>query len=166
MTGTRASVAERLDRRTVRSSGCWLWAGARTTNGYGAIRVGGRMARAHRVAWELAYGPIPEGLDVLHRCDVPVCVNPSHLFLGTDSDNQLDASAKGRHGMKRHPERSSFKGRVISTRGNAKLTQAQVREIRSLGAGGWSVMVLAQRFSISESNVRAILSRETWRDLE
>jgi hypothetical protein len=75
---------------------CWLWTGARTTNGYGRITVGGKGHQAHRVAWMLASGAIPDGLYVCHRCDVKLCVRPAHLFLGTQHDNMQDAKAKGR----------------------------------------------------------------------
>lgn len=78
---------------------CWLWTAA-TIRGYGQIAhvINGkkRPAYAHRLAWEMAYGPIPDGLSVLHRCDVPLCVRPDHLFLGTQQDNLEDARAKGR----------------------------------------------------------------------
>lgn len=84
---------------------CWLWTGAVTSPGYGAIyRCGGgmrsanKMGLAHRAAWQLTFrSPIPPGMNVLHRCDEPLCVNPSHLFLGTASDNMHDMVSKKRH---------------------------------------------------------------------
>ena len=77
-------------------TGCWLWTGARFPAGYGAIKIAGRPWGAHRVAWELVNGPIPDGLQSLHRCDNPPCVNPLHLFLGSQADNARDMVAKGR----------------------------------------------------------------------
>jgi hypothetical protein len=83
------------------NSGCWLWEGA--TNGTGHGRIGWRrggvsyFAYVHRLAWEQANGPVPDGISVLHRCDVRACCNPEHLFLGTQQDNVRDMHAKGRY---------------------------------------------------------------------
>lgn len=75
--------------------GCWLWTGGLTTNGYGTTRVGGRTVYAHRLVYEHFKGPLGDK-HVLHRCDVPSCCNPEHLFAGTQKDNGMDASAKRR----------------------------------------------------------------------
>ena len=80
----------------ITESGCVFWLGALRSNGYGAISIKGKQQAAHRVAWELANGPIPAGLCVLHKCDIPCCVNPQHLFLGTKKDNSDDMLNKGR----------------------------------------------------------------------
>lgn len=90
--------------------GCEPWTGCRSAAGYGIIQREGRTMRAHRVAWALAYGPIPDGLNVLHRCDNPPCCNPTHLWLGTHADNMRDRGAKGRtasgdrSGARLHPD--------------------------------------------------------------
>jgi len=84
-------------RTAHRENGCVEWTGARFATGYGVFRFRGKNARAHRVAWTLANGEIPQGIDVLHKCDNPCCVNPDHLFLGTDKDNHQDKARKGRH---------------------------------------------------------------------
>ena len=78
------------------TTGCWIWMGYLNSGGYGSFYVDGQLRSAHRVSWELHYGPIPEGLNVCHHCDVPGCVNPDHLFVGTQKDNIRDALNKGR----------------------------------------------------------------------
>lgn len=77
---------------------CWLWQGPLSGNGYGRCAIGKRRAwmAAHRVSWTIHHGDIPQGLFVCHHCDVPLCVNPAHLFLGTQTDNMRDAASKGR----------------------------------------------------------------------
>jgi len=101
-----ATVAERLARRSVeRANGRLEWSGCALKDGYGLIRVDGKTVLTHRLAWELANGPIPDGLHVLHHCDNPPCrqTEPTegypegHLFLGTNEDNVADKMAKGRH---------------------------------------------------------------------
>lgn len=74
---------------------CWTWTAAKI-KGYGTMNVGGKNCGAHRIAWELFNGPIPDGLHACHHCDNPSCVNPSHIFLGTHQDNMADKQAKGR----------------------------------------------------------------------
>jgi hypothetical protein len=95
---------------------CWLWTARKAKTGYGNFKVGGEMTRAHRVSWTITNGPIPHdgsyhGICVCHKCDVKLCCNPSHLFLGTNADNVADRGAKGRtasgdkSGARTHPER-------------------------------------------------------------
>src|SRR5213078_650845 len=106
--------------------GCWLWLRARIPTGYGHVRWGGLQRNAARVAWQLTYGPIPDGLRVCHYCDNPPCVKPAHLFLGTREDSARDRARRGRIAAgERH--------------GMARLSFAQVREIRKrYEAGGIS----------------------------
>lgn len=94
----KRTLAERLDQRSIPVpwSGCTLWTGRTNGHGYGIFWVNGKFLRAHRLAWECAFGAIPEGMWVLHRCDVRSCVNPNHLFLGSPQDNQSDMAKKTR----------------------------------------------------------------------
>jgi hypothetical protein len=98
-----ARLAERFWGKVERTDTCWLWRGTRTPNGYGQLRVGPpwRYALAHRVAYVLHHGPLPPGQVVAHTCDVRHCVNPAHLWLGTQADNLQDMARKGRHYMQR-----------------------------------------------------------------
>jgi hypothetical protein len=100
-TRRKTPLQDRLAARTTPepNSGCHLWTGVVNHHGYGMIGLGERRAgidRTHRVSWRLAFGEIPPGLMVLHRCDTPSCVNPTHLFLGTAADNTADMVRKGR----------------------------------------------------------------------
>lgn len=81
---------------TLETPACWLWMGSLNNNGYGWFRVDGKTILAHRASWEFEHSDIPKGRNVLHQCDTPRCVRPDHLFLGTQSDNMLDCSRKGR----------------------------------------------------------------------
>lgn len=107
---------ERLERKVqVMPNGCWEWQGNTDNHGYGEIRGLGQR-RAHRLSWVIHRGPIPEGMDLLHHCDNPPCVNPEHLFPGTQGDNNRDRSLKGRSAR---GERSP----------HAKITEAQAVEV-------------------------------------
>jgi hypothetical protein len=142
-----------------RGDGCWKWKGGRTTGypgqlgGYGVYHMLGEK-RAHRIAWRLAYGPIPKGMCVCHRCDNPSCVNPEHLFLGTKAENNADKQSKGRAVIlsgERH--------------GNSKLTAAQLEELVALRGNGKSLGYLASKFGLSKSSISARLRRIVARQL-
>lgn len=135
--------------------GCWLWTGTRPSFGHGQIRVGERAIYAHRLAWEWANGPLPDDQCVLHRCDVPACVNPAHLFIGSRADNMRDMWRKGR-GSK--PPRM-----VGPANPNTKLTAALVRAIRSSPE---DALTVAERFGIPRRHVYAIRLRAIWKHVE
>ncbi len=128
------------------NTGCWLWGGGDQSNGYGLFWAKGKAWRVHRWAYQHFIGPIPEGLYVLHKCDVRPCVNPEHLMLGTHLDNMRDMCAKGRqlNGEANH---------------NAKLTAVDVLGIRVCGGTASQV---AGRYGVSESTISQIRRGETW----
>lgn len=157
--GKAKSIEKRLDEKStyVPFCGCRLWFGASVPRGYGVTHFNGRQQYAHRVAWQLAYGPIPDGLLVLHTCDVPACINSNHLFLGTDADNTADKVKKGRC----NPARGEQAG-------NAKLTVEIVREIRSIYKPYdpvFSGVALADRFGVSSEAAYAAATGRTWRNI-
>lgn len=97
----KLSILERFEAQFIRGrqDECWIWIGTKKQKGYGELSLGikpRKLIKAHRLAWILAYGPIPDNLFVLHKCDQPSCVNPDHLFLGTNADNMADCFLKGR----------------------------------------------------------------------
>lgn len=110
------------------------------------------MLFAHRVSWALHNGDIPAGAMVLHTCDNPQCVNPSHLFLGTQSDNMQDMVRKGRQGKT---------GPATGTGAKSKLSQRRLASLRKEGATGVSYRELAERYGVCRSTVRNILLRLT-----
>ncbi len=141
------------------NSGCWLWDAGMSSEGYGSFSVDGRTVKAHRFSYEAHNGPIPKGMLVCHKCDVPACVNPAHLFLGTDADNMADRDAKGRHWSKTKPE-TARRGERSST---AKLTETTVREIRGVyAAGGVTMAALGARYGIVAPQVHRIVHGQRW----
>lgn len=134
---------------------CWAWKGQLTTSKYGFCRrtVGGiKYWLAHRVAYRLHYGEFDNSLKVLHKCDNPSCCNPNHLFIGTAGDNNRDRNEKQRD--------ASMPGEL---NGRAKLTWDDVRAIRDAATTA-SCAQLAAEFGVSKSNIRFILTGDTWRE--
>jgi hypothetical protein len=176
--------SEFLARVRQAEGGCWEWTGGTYRGGYGRAFVRRRDMRAHRLAWALFVGPIPDGLQVLHRCDNPPCVNPAHLFLGTHRENMADRDAKGRvasgdrAGARTRPERLATKanGRHMSVthpervaRGErnaaAKLTAARAAEIRRrYGAGGISQRQLGREYGVDQSVISGVVRGRIWKE--
>ncbi len=129
---------------------CWDWLGGKHRQGYGSFVIVTNpftTALAHRVSWQLHFGEIPEGMNVLHRCDNPPCTRPDHLFLGTHADNMVDEVQKGRNP-------------------NAKLTPEQVRGIRELlKAPDRHVVTIAKRYGVSVQSVYHIEWDKRWRHI-
>ena len=136
------------------NSGCWLWLGMQQVGKeYGLFCFKQRTVKAHRASWEIYCGEIPVGMSVLHKCDNPPCVNPDHLFLGSQSDNIKDRVKKGRS-----------RGPTGESAPLAKLTATKVIELRRLHErNGVSVQDLADRFGIHKATVHKILKGNIWR---
>lgn len=139
-----AEFVARFWSKVKKTSGCWLWMPPPDVYGYGQIAVGDRrVMKAHRVAWILTHGPIPDGLKVCHHCDNPPCVNPygdKHLFLGTQGENLADAVTKGR---------------LVFGRGARKLSDEAYREI--LAAKGYGVgRALAKKYGVTHTHISLI----------
>ena len=154
----RASFSERFEDyiSPEPNSGCWLWDGGnvKTQKGYYPIGVNGKTKQVHRFAYERYRGPVPPGLLVCHTCDVRCCVNPDHLFLGTQKENMIDAMSKGR-----------CRGMFLSGESNrqSKLTKNQVIEIRSNYVPYKnSARKLAERFGVARETVQDIISGRKW----
>lgn len=147
---TSAITPEWIEQRSEPdlNTGCRLWAGAVFNRGYG--KHGSKSA--HRLSWAASFGPIPEGLHVLHRCDTRACVNPQHLFLGTHRDNMLDMVAKGRAAVTHRGEDHRF----------ARLTERGVRAIRARRASGELMTRIAADLSVSKHTVRDVITGRTW----
>lgn len=156
----KALATERFWSQVDRSGGpeaCWPWTGARSSSGYGQFGINGGQVGSHCQSYTLTYGPIPDGLWVLHRCDNPPCCNPAHLFLGTPKDNTQDALSKGRitsgdaHWTRRHPERLPRGERHPQS----KLSDSQRGEVITLwDTGEYSVQDLASRFGVHRDTIR------------
>ncbi len=128
---------------------CWEWKKGRLLEGYGRFWTDGRYILAHRFAWELANGPIPDGLFVCHHCDNPPCANPDHLFVATSAENTRDAARKSR----------LARG---ATNASTKLTEAQVVDIKSRIEEGESRKAIARLFDVSPANIDRIAWGQTW----
>jgi hypothetical protein len=152
---TRRPYIERFLEKTIfePASGCWLWGGQLKGEGYGRFKVTRAIqTTAHRMAWLLFHGAIGD-MFVCHKCDNPTCVNPDHIYLGTHTDNMRD---------KRMRDRSINIPRPGEKHHNAKLTTAEVLEMRKLREAGWRYAHLGQRYGVSLSQTRRICLRERW----
>lgn len=168
---------EKVDRRS--TNDCWIWRAHGMPQGYGHFQIGDRPYRAHRVAWQLTFGEIPDGMCVLHRCDMPPCCNPDHLFLGTVAENNRDAAdknrtAKGnRNGAYTHPERRP-KGKTHGMYGrpgmrifgeanaSSKLSAQTISSIREHYGRGVTQKQLAALWGTSQANISRIVNHQAW----
>ena len=148
------SLQDRFWSKVDQSKGlfdCWLWTASCSTKGYGWFCLAGRQLHAHRVAYELAIGPIPSGFCVLHHCDNPPCVNPAHLWLGTQADNGCDMDAKGRRFLPKGEHN-----------GSAKLTERDVLAIRS---DEGIYRAIAVFYGVHHETISRVKNRKSWRHI-
>ena len=139
------SAKERFRRFYLVHKGCWHWIGSPNFEGRPRFWAGGKHWIAARYSWVCYKGKIPKGLYVCHTCDNGLCVNPAHLFLGTQRDNINDASLKGH------------------MRGRPKLTRQQVAEIKELyGTGTWTQAGLGRKFGVGQANISMLLTGKSW----
>jgi hypothetical protein len=137
-------------------SGCWIWQAATSGHGYGTMKIGGRKEAAHRISYEIHKGPIPEGMLGCHECDVRLCVNPDHIFLGTNLDNTRDMISKGRE---------RYVGQKGASNPKAILDDKKVVEIIKLIAKGMTNRAIANRFGVSHGTVSLIRLGKCWPDI-
>jgi len=152
-------VTERFWARVTKAGPdeCWLWTGGKNTYGYGILRTEsrGRARGAHRYSWELHHGAIPDGMQVLHKCDVRNCVNPAHLFLGSNQQNTADKMAKGRH-VVLYGENQIF----------ARLKASDIPEIRRLYAEGLSQGAIGEAYGVGRGAIGKVVRRTNWKHVE
>lgn len=145
----KLTLVEMMDFQTgpLTERGCRLWLGGVDAYGYGQFQWNKKKGKAHRLAWELVHGPIPDGICVCHKCDVRSCVEESHLFLGTNADNTADKVAKGRQPCGEHIATSKLRSNAVS---------AILRDQRG-------VVAVAKEFGVSPSLICMIRNRRIWK---
>ena len=152
------ALQERFEEKFIPepNSGCWIWfasnSGEEDSLAYGCMKYEGKHISAHRISYELYCSEIPDGMQVLHKCDFPPCVNPEHLFLGTASDNMNDMFAKKRHPIKLGIEHYK-----------AKLDWEKVEQIRKLSAKGMGRREIARLFGVTHGAIGFIVKNQAWR---
>lgn len=148
------SAEQRFELQMQRSGGCWEWVGPKNGRGYGQFYFEGRLTRAHRTSYRMHIGPIPDGMVVCHRCDNPSCVNPAHLFIGSQKDNVVDCVKKGRRADKRG-----------ENNGHATITTEQALTIKQLWASGLSCLQIAKVMGVSRNLANSICHGRSWKHI-
>lgn len=152
----RKSIEERFFEKVIINKGeCWGWKGGLAHFGYGLMKVRGKNDRAHRISWRIHKGEIPKGKLVLHKCDNPICSNPEHLYLGTQSDNVKDIYNRNRRSQRGEKNNQS------------KLKENQVREIRKKYTGKrGELKSLGEEYRVNYNTIRLIIRNERWKHIE
>lgn len=158
----RGTLQERFWAKVNKGSeqNCWFWTASRDPKGYGQIKDTrlDKTLKAHRVSWQLHYGPIPDGMCICHYCDKPTCVNPAHLFVGTNQENTADRDRKGRQ------SNGNRKGELNGTN---KLTNASVKAIRARYAqGGITQQALAREYNVHQPLISMVVNHKRWGHLK
>jgi hypothetical protein len=146
---------KRFWKKVNKTDSCWNWSNCIIGHGYGGFKINRKIIRAHRFSWLLYFGEIPIRMLVCHKCDNPKCVNPEHLFLGTNKDNTNDMIQKGR-GNKAKGEKQGF----------SKLTEEQVINIRKeYIEGNISYSKLSKKYNVVFGTIAAVLTNKTWKHI-
>lgn len=148
------SLKERFEKYFEKTpNSCWIWTGAILKRGYGQQKTGEKNKRAHRISWELYRGKIPTGMNVCHKCDTPLCVNPDHLFIGTQLDNIRDCIKKNRNAKAPNGEEHK----------NSKLKEKDVRNI--LKDKRLSLSKIAKEYGVHRKTIEYIKNGKTWKHI-
>jgi len=134
----------------VTETGCRIWTGYTNADGYGRFWFHGKLCLVHRIVYTVFYGEVASSLHILHRCDVPACINELHLYIGTDLDNHNDSIKRGR----------SARG---EKNGKVKLTELQVKEIKQKLKAGHHYKVLAEQYKVHFNTIQAIKHGRMWK---
>ena len=158
---------EKSERIT--DSGCWIWLGGLDKDGYGQTWYKGKNIRAHRLSWQLKNGLIPEGMHIMHMCDIPTCINPNHLRCGTGKENNDDKMKKNRHRVASgdsHYMRLRPNSRAGELCPTVKLTEQKVKEILIKLSKGIKQEKLAIEYGVTRTAISAISTRRTWKHIK
>ncbi len=151
-------ITERFWEKVQKTDKCWEWTASLGSRGYGQFMVStGNITKAHRMAWKLTYGEIPDKMEVLHNCDNPICCRPDHLFLGTQIDNINDMVRKKRNGFKSQPG---------ETNGNHKYTTEQVLAIREKLHLGLPGRQISRELNVPEDIISLIKLNKIWKNVQ
>lgn len=154
-------IGLRLETKSIPepNSGCWLWCDAPDVYGYGRLQVGGKAVKAHRVSYEHYIGPVPQGMCVCHRCDTRSCVNPDHLFIGSNADNSADMVRKGRAATTINPNPGESNGK-------AKLSEVDaVQALLMVFQRGMTRAAVARELGVTADSIAKLCSGRTWKHL-